>query len=66
MKDMIKPLIFVLLAGTAWAEGERAGEFDYYLLSLSWTPSFCEIEGDSKGYEICETTGNGFTVHVSN
>src|SRR5260221_1643910 len=33
------------LAGTALAQDRRQnapGEFDFYVLSLSWSPSFCE------------------------
>ncbi|MEL6533529.1 MAG: ribonuclease T2 [Pseudomonadota bacterium] len=46
------------------AEGERSGEFDYYVLALSWTPSWCAIEGDDRGAEQCEPDqGYGFTLH---
>src|ERR1700751_1543775 len=34
-----------LIGGAAAAQGKRQntpGEFDYYVLSLSWSPSFCE------------------------
>ncbi len=35
-------LLALLLAATpAAAEGERPGEFDYYVLALSWSSSFC-------------------------
>lgn len=51
-------------AGIAQAEGERAGEFDYYVMALSWTPSWCAIEGDAKGSEQCDDdTGFGWTLH---
>src|SRR5260370_41677566 len=38
-------LIAIAAAGTASAQDQRQntpGEFDYYVLSLSWSPSFCE------------------------
>jgi ribonuclease T2 len=38
-------------AGTASAQDQRQntpGEFDYYVLSLSWSPSFCE-EAEERG-----------------
>ena len=47
-------LLVALLAGaapTAWAQDRRQnepGKFDYYLLALSWSPSFCEQAGDRK------------------
>lgn len=57
-------LAALLWAGAAAAEGERAGEFDYYVLALSWTPSWCAIEGDARGSEQCAPgQGFGFTLH---
>ena len=29
------------------AEGERPGDYDYLLLSLSWSPTWCALEGDA-------------------
>lgn len=54
----------VWLAGTAAAEGERPGVFDYYVLALSWTPNWCALEGDARASEQCEPgQGHGFTLH---
>lgn len=38
-----------------------AGQFDYYLLSLSWSPSYCLVhpEDDSQ----CHRRGYGFVLH---
>jgi len=56
--------VLVWLGGAALAEGERAGEFDYYVLSLSWTPSWCALEGDARGSSQCDAgQGFGFTLH---
>lgn len=53
-----------LLATPATAQGEAAGDFDYYVLALSWTPSWCAIEGDARGAENCAPgQGYGFTLH---
>jgi len=44
-------LIAIAAAGTASAQDQRQnapGEFDYYVLSLSWSPSFCE-ETEERG-----------------
>jgi len=46
--------VSVLAACAAWAEGERAGEFDYYVLSLSWSPTWCAIEGDARNSPQCD------------
>ncbi|MGR3539830.1 MAG: ribonuclease T2 family protein [Hasllibacter sp.] len=52
---MIRVLLCLLLAvGSARAEGERAGEFDYYVLSLSWSPTWCALEGDERGSPQCD------------
>lgn len=57
-------LAFMLIASVARADGERAGAFDYYVLSLSWTPTWCAIEGDGRGSPQCEAgRGFGFTLH---
>ncbi|MGI3185990.1 ribonuclease T2 family protein [Nioella aestuarii] len=57
-------LAFVMLAGMARADGEPAGDFDYYVMALSWTPSWCAIEGDDRGSPQCDPgQGFGFTLH---
>ena len=59
----------LLLAGSAAAQpserrGAPAGAFDFYVLALSWSPGFCEAEGDAKGRDQCATgAGLGFVVH---
>ena len=47
-------------AGVARAEGERAGNFDYYVLSLSWSSAWCALEGDSRHDPQCDD-GRGLT-----
>lgn len=56
--------VLIWLGTAAWAEGERAGAFDYYVLSLSWTPSWCALEGDGRAAPQCDLgQGHGFTLH---
>lgn len=56
-------LVALLLTVTiASAEGEPAGEFDYYVLSLSWSPTFCALEGDARGNPQCERA-LGWVLH---
>ncbi len=58
--------IFLLLlsAGLARAEGEPAGEFDYYVLSLSWSPSWCALEGDARRSPQCDGARDfGWVLH---
>ncbi len=54
----------LLLATPAYADGEAAGDFDYYVMSLSWTPSWCALEGDDRSSPQCDRDqGFGFTLH---
>lgn len=55
-------MILLLTAGFARAEGDRAGEFDYYVMALSWSPNWCRIEGDAKKSPQCEED-HGWILH---
>ena len=55
-------------AGHAQGFGQRGGapgDFDFYVLALSWSPGFCELDGDrSRNREQCgEGAGLRFVVH---
>jgi len=66
MKDQnMRALLLLLLTATgALAKGERAGEFDYYVLSLSWSPTWCALDGDDRGAPQCEAgSGHGWVLH---
>jgi ribonuclease T2 len=46
------------------SRGAPAGQFDFYVLALSWSPGFCEASGDIKGRTQCEAGAKlGFVVH---
>jgi ribonuclease T2 len=60
----------ILIGGPALAQSPResrgaaAGEFDFYVLALSWSPGFCEASGSVRGREQCEPgRERGFVVH---
>ncbi len=41
-----------------------AGEFDYYVLSLSWSPNWCDLEGRERGSPQCaEDADFGWVLH---
>ncbi|MFI0395647.1 ribonuclease T2 family protein [Paracoccus jiaweipingae] len=40
-------------AGGAASGRDRAGAFDYYVLALSWSPSWCRDTGDGRGAAQC-------------
>ena len=49
----------MLTSSVAWAD-----DFDYYVMALSWTPSFCELEGDAKNSDQCDPRHDfGWTLH---
>lgn len=51
--------IVVLLMASA---EDEAGDFDFYVLALSWSPSYCAI-GGSNDTEQCSVERHGFIVH---
>ena len=55
-------MLWLLSALPALAEGEKAGEFDYYVLSLSWSPNWCQLEGNARQSEQCEED-HGWILH---
>lgn len=64
MQKLVIWLIGVLTATTLWAEGEKSGEFDYYVMSLSWSPTWCAIEGDARGADQCDDRhDHGWILH---
>ncbi len=54
--------ILLMLPLTAMARGERSGDFDYYVLALSWSPNWCAIEGRAKGSPQCDED-YGWVLH---
>ncbi|MCO5091124.1 ribonuclease T2 [Bosea sp. (in: a-proteobacteria)] len=72
---MTKRLALALLAlfgfaaaGLAQGFGPRGGapgDFDFYVLALSWSPGFCELDGDrARNSAQCDgRPGLGFVVH---
>ncbi|WP_299744373.1 ribonuclease T2 [uncultured Tateyamaria sp.] len=56
-------LIWLAMAAGAWAQ-DRSGEFDYYVLSLSWSPNWCAYEGDARGSDQCDARhDHGWIMH---
>ena len=57
-------LLLLALALPAHAEGERAGDFDYYVVALTWSPNWCALEGDARDDDQCDARhAYGFTLH---
>ncbi|MCI2395777.1 ribonuclease T2 [Aliiroseovarius sediminis] len=56
--------LWLVSAVALWADGEPAGDFDYYVLALSWSPNWCTVEGDARGAEQCDADRDlGWVVH---
>ena len=57
-------LIWLCLALPVWAENDRAGVFDYYVMSLSWSPNWCALEGDARRSPQCDDSrDHGWILH---
>src|SRR3979411_1318456 len=66
---MLTSMLPIMAAGSAWAQDRRQnapGEFDFYVLSLSWSPSFCEeaAERGSEGRSQAQCGGRPFSFVV--
>lgn len=46
---------------TRSADTSAVGQYDYYLMALSWSPTFCETHPDEE--EQCGHKGYGFVLH---
>lgn len=60
--------LFCLVVATAAAFAQDArqntpGEFDFYVLSLSWSPSFCDAAGERAPKQQCGARPYSFVVH---
>jgi len=56
-------LIVASQANPAAAQN-RAGEFDHYLLALSWIPAYCAVDGDERHDPRCDDgSAVGWAVH---
>ena len=50
--------------GSGERYGARPGEFDFYVLALSWSPSFCNSQAGRRSREQCAVgANNAFVVH---
>ena len=60
MRQILLVLAAICWGGSARAEGKAAGDFDYYVLSLSWSSAWCALEGDDRDDPQCDP-GRGLT-----
>lgn len=55
-------LAILLLACAPAFAGGKAGDFDFYVLALTWTPGFCAT-ADNPDPSQCKLAGAGYLVH---
>ena len=56
--------LLLLFASPVLADGERSGDFDYFVMSLSWSPNWCDQTGDARADPQCDAgRGFSFTLH---
>jgi ribonuclease T2 len=55
-------LTMLFAASALRADGERSGDFDYYVMALSWSPNWCELEGDARKSPQCDED-HGWVLH---
>lgn len=60
MRVVLGFLAAFCLCSAARADGEKAGAFDYYVMSLGWSSNWCALEGDARRDPQCDT-GRGLT-----
>jgi ribonuclease T2 len=62
VKPLLAGIFAVLIAGSAARAEGVPGDFDFYVLSLSWSPTYCVIEGSDEDAQ-CGVERHGFIVH---
>lgn len=56
--------IWIWALAPALGQTDTAGVFDYWLLSLSWSPSWCAGVGDARGADQCDARhDHGWILH---
>lgn len=68
MKAILKTISAIIITASVYTQPvgaqDRSGEFDYYVLALSWSPNWCEREGDDRGSPQCDPDEDfGFVLH---
>jgi len=64
---VLSALMLIRLSASASAQSPppvAAAPFDFYVMTLSWSPGFCDLGGEEKSPEQCAAgAGSGFVVH---
>lgn len=61
---MLRLFAFLMVIALPAKAQNVAGEFDYYVMALSWSPNWCALEGDSRGSPQCDDDADfGWVLH---
>ena len=60
MRLLCLALVAIFLGNMAQAEGEKAGDYDYLVMSLGWSSNWCALDGDDRKDPQCDA-GRGLT-----
>lgn len=56
--------IWLMATAPLSAKGEVAGDYDYFVLSLSWSANWCALEGDARKSPQCDPRhDHGWILH---
>jgi ribonuclease T2 len=55
-------ILLAMIAPLIATADDEAGDFDFYVLALSWSPSYCAISGSTDAGQ-CGVERHGFIVH---
>ena len=57
-------LALAVVAAAPIRAADRAGDFDYFILALSWSPTWCALEGDQRNAGQCDPDRDfGWVLH---
>ena len=57
-------LIWICVLWPCYAGADDTSDFDYYVLSLSWSPSWCAATGNAQGSDQCDPRhDHGWILH---
>jgi ribonuclease T2 len=55
---------FAAVLATTPLHADEAGDFDYYVMALSWSPNWCALEGDDRQSPQCDAAADfGWVLH---
>ena len=63
MKRLFAALLAAACALPAMARDDRPGVFDYYVMSLSWSPEYCDGRGGNDPVQCATGRQLGFVLH---